>query len=86
VGTRGAPLHGGWHTPAPTWRLGSTSVLGTPCVHVALGLQPLGGHSPAHTWSLGCLPGRWPHPQPACGAWARQGPTILGPRMLQNPR
>jgi len=53
---------------------------------VALGLQPLGGHSPAHTWSLGCLVGSWPHPQPACGAWARQDLTILGPRMLQNPK
>jgi len=42
VGTRGSwLLPGGWHTPAPTWRVGCTSVLGT-----------RGAWAPAFGWAL----------------------------------
>jgi len=58
----------------------------TPCAYVTLGLCLSARHTPFTHVVLGLSAWGLGTPQHTRDAWTRQDPTILGPRMLQNPR
>jgi hypothetical protein len=67
-----------------TWA--PVTLLGHPSSHVTLSLLPLCWVHPFAHVALGLSAWGLGTPQLARSVWARQDPTILGPRMLQNSK